>query len=211
VVRQLGFWSAILSFVFGMGFAIAAVAQLFGIPGEPWQMVTLMAPSLFLALSFVVLMVCIHIYAQADRKVWSLAGLAFAVIYAALNATVYFVELTVVFPHVLHGQAQQVAPLAFTAFESPMYAIDVFGYGIMALSTLLIVPVFTGGRLEHTIRLALFANGILGILIPLQMLSPVFFYVAGAPWIVTFPTATALLALLFKRAVTADSTREGTA
>jgi hypothetical protein len=200
-VYQLGFWAAVLSFVFGMGFTIAAVAQLFGIPREPWQMVTLMTPSLFLAFSFVVLMVCIYIYAPQDRKVWGLAGVAFAVIYAALNATVYFVELTVVLPRILNGEAQTVALLSFTPFDSPMYAVDVFGYGIMAFSTLLIVPVFSRGKLERSIRWALFANGTLGSLIPLQMIFPVFLYLGGYPWSITFPLSTILLAVLFKRMV----------
>ncbi len=198
-VYQLGFWAAVLSFIFGIGFTIAAIAQLFGIPREPWQMVTLMTPSLFLALSFVVLMVCIYIYAPEDRRVWALAGVAFAVIYAALNATVYFVELTVVLPHILDGEAQAVALLVFTPFDSPMYAVDVFGYGIMAFSTLLIVPVFSRGKLERSIRWALFANGTLGSLIPLQMIFPVFLYLGGYPWSITFPLSTILLAVLFKR------------
>jgi hypothetical protein len=70
---------------------------------------TLTFPSFWLALSFVILMISIYHYASDDRKIWGHIAVAFAIMYAALNAGVYFLQMTVVVPFMLNGQAEEVA------------------------------------------------------------------------------------------------------
>jgi len=197
LVSQVGFWSAILSFVFGMGYIVAQFAQFAGIPAAPWHLITLMFPSFLLAFSFVILMISIHYYASDERKIWSHIGLAFAIMYATLNSAVYFLQMTVLLPLTLIGEADKVA---FLIFDKPsfIYGLDALGYSLMSLATLFVAPVFVGGRLEQWTRRALIANGFLTFGLLLQQNFPIAFYV-GALWIFTFPISTALLAVIFKR------------
>ena len=206
-VVQLGFWAAVLSTVFAMAFNVAAILERLGVPAPPWDLIPLMAPSIFLALAFVVLMVCVHYYVPEERRVWTLVGLAFAIIYAVLVSIVYFVQLTVVLPRMLAGEGESVGVLLFTSFDSFMYALDVLGYGLMSLATLFAAWGFEGSKLERAIRRAMITNGVLAPIVPLQMIFPVLLFVS-AIWIVTLPLSTILLAILFRRAVKRSSTRQ---
>jgi len=54
-------------------------------------------------LSFLVVMACIHSYASEEKKVFSLVGLSFAVIYASLISLNYFIQLTFVHQSTFDG------------------------------------------------------------------------------------------------------------
>ena len=197
MVGRLGFWSALLSFVFGMGYIIAQLFQFASIPAAPWQLITLMFPSFWLALSFVILMISIYHYASDERKIWGHIALAFAIMYATLNTAVYFLQMTVVLPLTLNGAADKVAFLTFST-PSFIYGLDALGYSLMSLATLFAAFVFVRGGIERWIRWALIANGLLTPGLLLQQNFPIAFDV-GALWVITFPLSTALLAVLFKR------------
>jgi hypothetical protein len=206
-VRKLGFWSAILSTIFSIAYIVAQVAEWLGLLGSmggphnlstPFGLVLLLTPSLLLAVSFVVLMVSIHYHASEDKKIWSHVGLTFATIYAVLISIVYYVQLTLVVPHLLRGDVENIGLLIFVPFDSFLYAIDVLGYSFMSLATLFVAIVFTGGKLERFTRWMLIANGLLVPFLALQMYYPPLIYVASL-WAITFPCSTASLAILFKR------------
>jgi hypothetical protein len=71
-VSRLGFWSAIISFIFGIAYVIAQIADslgLLGQQGDPLGLIFLMLPSLFLASSFIISMVIsIHYYDPEDKS-----------------------------------------------------------------------------------------------------------------------------------------------
>ena len=87
-LKQMGFWSAILATVFSIGYGLAVIVMIIAsastataAPGwrgveayiasfQSIQMLPLI-PSLLLAPTFVVLMVCIHSYAPNAKKIWS--------------------------------------------------------------------------------------------------------------------------------------------
>jgi hypothetical protein len=190
-LKKVGYWSATLSTIFGIAYVIAEMGNMLGYPSEPWGLATRMIPSLFLAPCFVVLMVAIFHYSPEEKKLWSHAGLAFALIYAVLVSIVYFVQTTFMVPLHLQGEAQNAALLIFD-MGSFMFAIDVLGYGFMSLATLFIAPLFKG-----KLRWILIANGFLAPIVPLEMIFPNLLFVA-ALWIITFPTSTIMLARKFK-------------
>jgi hypothetical protein len=196
LASRIGFWSAVLSFVFGMGYIVFQAADWAGLTPAPWSLMTLTFPSFWLALSFVILMISIYHYASDDRKIWGHIAVAFAIMYAALNAGVYFLQMTVVVPFMLNGQAEEVAFITLK-METFIYGLDVLGYSLMSLATLFAAPVFVGGRLERWVRWSLIANGLLTPALLLQQNFPTF--AIAALWAITFPIATALLAVLFKR------------
>jgi hypothetical protein len=196
LASRIGFWSAVLSFVFGMGYIVFQAADWAGLTPAPWSLMTLTFPSFWLALSFVILMISIYHYASDDRKIWGHIAVAFAIMYAALNAGVYFLQMTVVVPFMLNGQAEEVAFITLK-MGTFIYGLDVLGYSLMSLATLFAAPVFVGGRLERWVRWSLIANGLLTPALLLQQNFPTF--AIAALWAITFPIATALLAVLFKR------------
>jgi hypothetical protein len=149
-------------------------------------------------MSFVVLTVSIHYYAEARARIWSHVAVAFASMYATLISIVYYVQLAFVIPRLARGDAANIQLLIFEPFDSFLYAVDVFGYSLMSLSTLFAAAVFSNQGLERWIRWALIANGCLIPFLALQMYYPPLIW-GGSLWALTFPTATWLLAVPFSR------------
>ena len=207
-VRALGLWSAVLCTVFSLAYVIAQLSEwagLLGSAGGPHSKSTtlgiavLLTPSLFLGVAFVVLMVSVHYVAEKSRRIWSHAAVIFAGMYATLISIVYYVQLAFVLPRMARGTLDDIRLLVFEPFDSFLYAIDVFGYSLMSLSTLFAAAVFSAQQgLARWIRWFLLANGCLIPFLALQMYYPPLIW-GGSLWAITFPTATLLLAIHFRR------------
>jgi hypothetical protein len=206
-VRKMGFWSAVLASVFSIVYLVGQLAEWFGLlgsgggpenPSTVLGLIVLLTPSLFLGTSFAVLMLSVHYYAPEEKKIWSHAGVMFATIYAVLISINYFVQLTLVVPHLMRGEVESIRFLLFTPFDSFLYSVDILGYSFMSLSTLFAAFVFTGTGLEQTVRRFLIANGLLLPFIALQNYYHPLIWGASL-WAITFPGATISLALLFRR------------
>ncbi len=197
IISKIGVWSAIVALIFGLGYIVAQFAMLSGVFVPPWDLVALFVPSLLLAPVFVVLMISVHYYASAERKIWSHMALTFATVYAVLVSTVYFTQLTVVIPNILQGQSDKVALLLFNA-GSFMVAVDGLGYGFMSMAALSAAAVFAGKGLVIWTRRALIAHGLLAPIIIGAVIWPPLTYV-GALWVITFPLSILFLAVIFKR------------
>ncbi|HKQ22828.1 MAG TPA: hypothetical protein VJT81_00115 [Burkholderiales bacterium] len=206
-VRALGVWSAVFCAIFSLAYILAQIGEwlgLFGSAGGPHSrstslgLVLLLTPSLLLGIAFVVLTVSIHYYAESQARIWSHLAVAFASMYATLISIVYYVQLAFVLPRVARGDAAGIELLIFEPFDSFLYAVDVFGYSLMSLSTLFAAAVFGNQGLERWIRWALIANGCLIPFLVLQMYYPPLIW-GGSLWGITFPTATWLLAIHFNR------------
>lgn len=206
--KTVGFWSAVCATAFSLLYIVGQLAEwagLWGSRGGPSSsstvlgLILLLTPSLFLAPSFLLLVVSIHQLAAADRKIWSHAAVVFATAYTVLVSMVYFVQLTLVAPRLAGGRMAGIELLEFVPFDSFLYAVDILGYSFMSVATLFAAPVFTQGGLPRVVRVFLTANGLLLPFIALQMYLHPLIWVA-ALWAVTFPGSTLALALLFRRA-----------
>ena len=219
-LKQMGFWSAVLATVFSIGYGLAVIAMIIAsaststaaaAPGwhgveaylasfQPIVMLPLI-PSLLLAPTFVVLMVCVHAYAPNAKKLWSQVGLAFAIVYATMACVNYIVQLTVVRLSILNKETDGLAMFVSGNPHSIFWALA-SAYVFMNLAMLFAAPVFEGGKLERGIRWLFLANGasaivtIFGVVVDSPMI-----YLLGSlvPWCVIFSAATILLAVLFKR------------
>ena len=214
--KSAGFWSAVLSTVFSITYAVAQIFEWLGWLGShggpesmstPLGFVLLLTPSLFLGCSFLVLMVSVHQLAPADRRIWSHAAVAFATIYTALISINYYVQLAWVVPRLIRGQTEGLEPFLFVPFDSFLYAVDILGYSFMSLATLFAAGVFTGGGLQRVVRIFLIANGLLLPFLALQMYVHWLIWIA-ALWAVTFPGSTWSLAILFRRVETTAPARD---
>jgi hypothetical protein len=190
-VNQLGFWSAVAATLLLAVAGPTATASI-----QPLATVV----GFLLTLSFLVVMACIHSYAPEEKKVFSLVGLSFAIVYAALISFNYFVQLTFV-----RQTTFDASVFDMTNTQSMMFVIEVLGYFFMGLSTLFAAPVFGSGRIENLIKWLFVANGILGILTPIgYALLPIQILFGGLIlWDIVMPISTALLAYLFRRASSA--------
>jgi hypothetical protein len=211
--KSLGFWSAVLATVFSLTYVVGQIAEWLGWLGSgggahnlstPLGLMILLTPSLFLGSAFLVLIVCIHQAAAADRRAWSLSAVAFAAVYTVMISINYFVQLTWVAPRLASGNVAGVEPFIFVPFDSFLYAVDILGYSFMSLATLFAARVFVGGGDQRIVRWFLTANGLLIPFIALQMYVHWFIWIA-ALWAITFPGSTWALAVLFRRASTSGT------
>ena len=91
--------------------------------------------SLLLAISVVVLMACFYVGLEGLFKIFGLLALAAALIYAPFCISTYFLQLSIVAIHPLGLSAEVLDALTFEP-GSPMFALDMLGYGFLCLSTL---------------------------------------------------------------------------
>lgn len=206
-VSNLGYWSGILASFFSIFYVVFQLAEWFGWLGSDGGpesastvlgLILLLVPSLFLGSSFLLLMLSVHYYAPEDRKIWSHASVVFATIYCVLISINYYVQLTLVAPHMVREEIESIRPFLFTPFDSFLYSVDVLGYSFMSLSTLFAAFVFTDPGLERIARRFLIANGLLIPFIGLQIYYHPLIWPA-ALWAITFPGATISLTSIFKR------------
>jgi hypothetical protein len=227
VVSRVGFWSAILTAVIAAAFFLAGIltpprsgpfAPAASAIPYPYTNVAAfipgdylwLYPGILLAPIFIVLMVCIHYYAPDDRKIFSQIGLSFAVIYAAVIITDYFIQFTIVVPSILSGETAGLS--LFTQYNPHgiFIALEGLGYLMMSVAFLFTAAVFAGGRIERAIRWIFAASFILAVVsfAALSLLS--YDIVAFEVTILTINwtvliVSGALLSVRFRRAARASS------
>jgi hypothetical protein len=219
-IGKIGFWSAVLTTISSIGYAIAVMAlmaaslsiqsssQAQGWTGieaflatfEPIQMLPVI-PSLLLAPAFTALMVCIHSYAAEEKKIWSRLGLAFTLMYATMAAINYMVQLIPVWRSISNGETDGLAMFVLGNPHSMFWGLA-YAYIFMNLAMLFTAQVFVGSRLEKRLRMLFILNGVsvvftLGWIAldspPLYLLGSLVF------WWPVFTAATVSVALLFAR------------
>lgn len=162
-------------------------------------------PGFLLAPSFVVFMAFIRMYASDEKKILAQIGLSFAVIYATIMMTNYFIQWTVVVPSLQKGE---IAGLSLFTQYNPhgiFIVLEALGYLVMSTAMIFVAPVFTGGRLERTLRWLFVGSFVFGVALfvtlPLLGYDIVAFEVSILliNWIVLMASG-ALLSILFSRA-----------
>ena len=197
---RLGFVSAVLAASASLVFLVASVPVLLGAVAPPWDNVLTLVPSLLLAPALLALLVCVHNTAPRDKKIWSHLAVAFAGVYVALVSVVYVVELAVVEPLIMRGDAARAGLLTIEP-GGVLNAIDGLGYAFLGLALLFAAPVFTAGGLDRLIRWLLVANG--AAVVPILLtyfVDRAFLVIAGPLWGIAIPTVSVLLAIWFRHA-----------
>ena len=195
---QLGFWSAITATVLVTIAGITATAAI-----QPFATII----GFLLTSSFLIVIACIHSYASEEKKVFSLIGLSFAVIYATLISMNYFIQLTFVNQTTFDASAFEM-----TNPQSMMWVIEILGYFFMGLATLFTAPVFGSGKIETLIKWLFVANGVLGILTPIGygLNLPLQILLGGLIlWDIIMPLSTGAIAYLFRQKRQAKTSGSG--
>lgn len=216
-LRRLGFWSAFLSALFGIGFDLAVVIMYTSLPktdsSAGWTGITSyldtfdtvlllpLVPSLLLVPAFTTMMVCIHYYAPPEKRLWSHLGLAFALIYAGMAFMNYSTQLLSVQRAILEGETDGLAMLVHGNPHAIFWSL-VSGYIFMNLAMLFAAPIFAGGKLATWTRRFFLLNGASVILTTASVCidNPLVFNLLSVlVWSPLFAIATGLLAVLFAR------------
>jgi len=209
MTTTLGFRSAVIA---GVAAIIFSGTGLFGagvlnVLPLPWDPVIPDAASFVLALAFMVMLACLHHEAAPDKSVWTLIGLAFAILYVADVTIVYMTTITFATPSLVRGTGASaaVAPFVWNSGGSFMSAVDGLGYFFQSMATLFAAFAFAAGT-SRWLRRVFVLNGIIGFAVllaymPLVIPSALYQVFEGlaAPWIVTLPAACLLAARHFRR------------
>lgn len=206
MTARVGAWSALAALILSLAYIGVQLFEwvgLLGSAGGPNASSTaigialLLTPSLLLGPAFVILMAALHAAAPEDRKVFTLAGLAFATMYATLTGLVYFVQLTFVGPRLAAGQTGGIELLLSCPTNPFLFAVDLLGYSLMSAATLIAAFGLPPTPVARRAKVAMIANGAILPFLALQMFMPELIWPAAA-WAVTFPACAALLWRLFR-------------
>jgi hypothetical protein len=209
VVYRVGFWSALIAFLASVGYSVVQVLQVLRILVWPTDVILIYAFSFCIAWPFMLAVLALHYSTPAEKKLWSHAGLLFAVMYATYVTLMYAVQLGTAIPLALRG-----TPNVYLVVDrySLFWTLDAMGYICMGLATLFAAPTFTPS--EKWTRRFFFANGLFTAVIAFVYFYPVFsipLLLLATPWIITSPGSLLLLAICFARrartASEADSAR----
>ena len=215
LVCKLGFWSAaiiaMLVALIDVGmilstllFPITTITSIetYASSFTIWQMLPFI-PSLILAPTFVVMMLCIHHYASEDKKLLSQLGLFFALICASILSIHYYIQLTVVQQGLLSNQTAGLWLFATPNPHSLFWTFAALGYGFMGIALLFTAPIFKE-KSERNIKLLFTANGVIGISFLIGNAVGLFMVniLASFLWGVLFLIAAVLVAKMFKKAQT---------
>ncbi|MFZ5747505.1 MAG: hypothetical protein ACOY45_07580 [Pseudomonadota bacterium] len=185
--NRLGIWAAWGAVATAIGYGVPQVMQVLGLLPDPLDRILIFAPSLALATCYTLTLAAAAAQADAEQRGWRYGALALGLLYAGFVSQVYVVQLGVVIPRELAGEAA-IPGTPCCGFRLPMTAVDLLGYTQMSLSTLVLAPSFRGPA-----RGWLVANGALAVPIFLQLWWPALLWL-GAIWLLTFPVALALVA-----------------
>lgn len=170
-----------------------------------------MIPAMLLMLAFVALIAAIHLFAPAERKVFSLVGLCLAVVAATVLLIDYFIQFTVMPLSLEKGQLEGWA--LFTQYNpnGVFLALEELGFLLMSVVFLAIAPVFVGAtKLDRAVRWVL-VGGFAATVAALGIVSATFgldrqdtFEIAAISivWL-TIVIAGPLMSLVFRRATRA--------
>jgi hypothetical protein len=123
-----------------------------------------MGPATVLMLVLVVLMASLHQVTPTPKQVYSLIGLAFAMLAAAFLVADYFIQLAVVQPSLELGETDGIALLTQFNPHGLFIALEDSGYLLIGVALFAVVPLFSGRtRVETALRLLFIANFVLSL------------------------------------------------
>jgi len=180
---------------------------------EPGPYLAWVVPSLLLALTFATFWAAVHVSTPGERRVWSLLGFGFATAYGAILGANYFVLATFVPQSIAAGATEGLDLFVVGSPYSVTGTLEGVGYGLMGLAMLFGGLAFGGGRLAVWVRRLFVLNGaaslvgvvVLGAAGHVPAAEAVSFLSLGV-WALTFPVATVLGAVHFRRLASGGDT-----
>lgn len=173
-VIKIGFWAAAFTAILAAAFITMGMFGSSswdyypGMVNYVWGFIktidyALFIPGFLLAPVFVVLMACIYYFTSYEKKIYSLIGLAFALIYATIITTDYFVLWTVTLPSTILGETVGLSLLSMYNPHGIFVSLESIAYLMMSIALISIAPVFEGGKIERALKWIFIIGFILAI------------------------------------------------
>lgn len=112
-----------------------------------------MFPAIFLSFCYLLMMITIHHVTSAEKKLYSLMGLAFAIISSLILSLDYFIQISFVQPSLLAGETDGIALFSQYNPHGIFIIMEEMGFFTMIVSFLCLVPALSKSiSLEKKIR-----------------------------------------------------------
>jgi len=213
-ILRIGFWASLVAVVGALGYMLSALLQVLAVLNDMQDAVLAFATSLLMPAPFLIAMLVLHAVTPQDRRFWSSAAVAFAVVYTTYNTLNYVVQLTTVLPAGytwnFENQAGTQGPLALLnqTPHSLFWDIDGLGYIFLNIATLFAIPLFARTGWERWVRWVFIINVAITPLFATTYFAPGYsvpILLLGAPWGITVPASLIMLALYFRHRMAGDS------
>ena len=169
---------------------------------RPIQMLTVV-PSILLAISYVIFVSGLHIYAWGYKKIWSQLALSFGLLYAGISIANYLIQLVTVIPSIQNGMLEGLALFVSGYSNSIFYAL-MASYFLMCISLFFASFVFSKNERNFKwVRRLFFCSA---LAIPLFLIGALFdiaiIMMFGAlSWLVGATVGMVMLAVCFQKEV----------
>jgi len=155
--RLLGFWSAVAGAVLGGIYLILLIVHFSteGFVFPPSEMVQLVGAivTFLTAPTLVILFTAIQHVSENSKTILGSLGTSFIILFAAMVSINRFVQLTVIQQSDPGNLSQDLARFLPYSTGSVMFALEMLGWGFFSsLAFLCVAPLFSGARLNVTIR-----------------------------------------------------------
>lgn len=212
-IRKLGVWSAILSAIMSVLWFITFALKDVLAPVPSWLELQEYAeafsplrllyvyPSLILPLSFIVLLVCIHLSLPEEKHIWSLISLALGILYATMASINYNIQVVAVRQSLAAGETMGIEMFIPDNPHSVFNAMA-NSYVYLSLSMVAAGFAFENQGLQQWIRWIFFAQIVTAVGqagATMFDLSMNIFYATSMIWVIGAPVAFVLLGILFAR------------
>jgi len=124
-----------------------------------------MFPAIILSFSYMIMMISVHKTVTPEKSVFSLTGVAFAMISTLILSVDYFVQVSFIQPSLLAGETEGIAMLSQFNPHGLFIILEEMGFITMNISFILFAPALTSStRLERSLRLTFIIGFILMLL-----------------------------------------------
>lgn len=210
--NAVGFWSSLAFAVLLIAIDVTFVVMAVSVPATEWAGLEAYART-YRAIAFVpqtigpialpacvLMLASLHLHASEERRIWSLAGLAFGVAFAALLGSLYFIQVGILWPALQHGHWQGLDQFAFANPRSVAWGLNHFAWSLLGVALLLMACALYQRGLQGWIRRLFVVNGLANVSLPFAYafdLRALTLSVALLSWVFALPVAAVLVAVMF--------------
>lgn len=202
-IHKTGYVSSGAAFAATSLFVIAQTLQLIHVLHFPWDATLIYSFSLLITLPYLLAILSLHYMTATHKRIWSHAAILFSMLYVVFVVANYVVQLGVVIPATLRGEATSVALLDQTP-QSVFWYFDAVGYIAMGITAFFVFLALDAEGIQKTARLWFLLHSLTTPIIAWVYISPHFsnqLLLLAVPWAITALASTLSLAMLFKHGI----------
>lgn len=148
--------SVLVSTTVGL-FALFLLLSLMGIHTIYASFVAIMA----MGIGFAAVQASIYLLSENDKKIYSLLGLVFAIMFSTFISIAYYLQLAVVKNNSLNLSLDTLRLITYSS-GSLSFALDMLGFTFLCLSVFMLIPIYSSSR-DKLLRVFLWINGLLAL------------------------------------------------